>query len=76
MANVEFTPPIRGIHRGAPADKAVEGSSEYMNNVRVGGFEGRVVIAQRPPQRKWGAGTQIGLAEQPVVAICTVSSVV
>jgi len=25
---------------------------------------------------KWGAGTQIGAAEQPVVAMCTVSSVV
>ena len=76
MANIEFIPPIRGIHRGAPADKPVTGSSEYMNNVRVGGFEGRIIIRQRDGLDKWGVGTQVGAVEQPVVAMCTVSSVV
>ena len=76
MANREFTPPVKGIHRGLPADKAAPATSEYMNNVRAKGFSGRITIVQRPALDKWGAGTQVGAAEQPVVAMCTVSSVV
>lgn len=75
MANREFMPPIKGIHKGLPADKPVPGTSEYMNNVRPKGFGGRILIAQRPGLDKWGAGTQVGAAEQPVVAMCTVSTV-
>ena len=75
MANIEFTPPIQGIHKGLPADKSVPNTSEYMNNVRAKGFSGRIIITQRPGLDKWGAGTQIGAAEQPVVAMCTVASV-
>ena len=74
MANVEFTPPLKGINKGLPADKPMLMSSEYMNNVRIGGFSGRIVVVQRPGLDKWSA-TQVGAAEQPVVAICTVSSV-
>ena len=76
MANIEFTPPIRGINKGLPADKPVVGTSEHMNNVRPVGAGGRILIVQRPPLGKWGAGTQIGAEEQPVVALCTISSVV
>jgi len=75
MANIEFNPPIRGINKGIPSDKALPGYSEYMNNVRADGFEKKVVITQRLGLRKWGAGTQVGAAEQPVVSMCTVSSV-
>ncbi len=76
MANIEFTPPIQGINKGLPADKAMPGSSEYMDNVRpVDVSEKRVRIGQRPGLDKWGAGTKVGDAEQPVVAMCTVSSV-
>lgn len=77
MANIEFTPPIRGINKGVPSDKPMPVSSEHMNNVRpVDSSEKRIRIGQRPPLGKWGAGTQVGAAEQPVVAICTVASVV
>jgi len=76
MANVEFTPPIQGIHKGLPADKPMPGTSEYMNNVRVKGWNSRILIVQRPGLSKWGAGTQIGGAENPVIAMCTVASVV
>ena len=76
MANKEFNPPIQGIHKGFPADKIMPGTSEYLNNIRVKGWNGRILIVQRPALDKWGAGTQIGDAEQPVVALCTVSSVV
>ena len=75
MANKEFNPPIQGINKGFPADKVLPGTSEYMNNVRAKGWNGRILIVQRPALDKWGAGTQIGAAEQPIVAICTVSSV-
>jgi len=77
MSNIEFTPPIKGINRGVPADRPMAVSSEYMNNVRpVDVSEKRIRIGQRPGLDKWGAGTQVGSAEQPVVAICTVASVV
>jgi hypothetical protein len=76
MANIEFTPPIQGIHKGLPADKPAPNTSEYMNNVRAKGLGGRIIIVQRPGLSRWGAPTQVGAAEQPVVAICTVASVV
>lgn len=76
MANVVFTPPIRGIHKGLPADTPAPNTSEYMNNVRVKGFGGRIIIVQRPGLDKWGAGTQVGDEEQPVVGIVTVASVI
>lgn len=76
MSNIIFTPPIQGIHKGLPADKPAPNTSEYMNNVRAKGFGGRILIVQRPGLDKWGAGTQIGAAEQPAVVMCTVSTVV
>jgi len=52
-------------------------SSEYMNNVRpVDVSEKRIRIGQRPGLDKWGVGTQVGAAEQPVCNMCTVASVV
>ncbi len=75
MSNIEFNPPIQGIHRGLPADKPAPNTSEYMNNVRAKGLGGRIIIVQRPGLGRWGAGTQIGAAENPVVAMCTVSTV-
>lgn len=76
MANLEMTPPIRGIHKGLPADKPAANTSEHMNNVRAIGVGGRILIVQRPGLSRWGASTQVGAAEQPVVAQCTVASVV
>ena len=75
MANVEFTPPIRGVNRGLPSDKTLPGYSEDMNNVRPAGFEKKVVITQRLGLDKWSTD-QVGDVENPVVAMCTVSSVV
>lgn len=76
MVNIEFIPPIRGINRGLPADKPITGSSEYMNNVRpVDVSEKRFRIGQRPGLQKWSTD-QVGDVEQPVVVMCTVSSVV
>ena len=47
-----------------------------MNNMRPYDTQGsRLRGGQRPPLDKWGAGTQIGAAEQPVVCMITVSSI-
>lgn len=47
-----------------------------MNNVRpVDVLERQLRLGQRPGLDKWGSGTQIGAAEQPVVAVCLVSAV-
>jgi len=75
MANVIFTPPIRGIHKGLPADTPAPNTSEHMNNVRAKGWGGRILIVQRDGLSMWSTD-QVGDAEQPVVAMCTVAAVV
>ena len=74
MANVIFTPPIRGIHKGLPADTPAPNTSEHMNNVRAKGWGGRILIVQRDGLSMWSTD-QVGDAEQPVVAMCTVAAV-
>lgn len=72
MADIIF--PIKGVHKGFGTEVQPQFTTRRMNNMRP-----RVDILigkQRPALDKWGAGTQVGAAEQPVVAICTVSSVV
>ena len=66
--------PMKGLHKAYPASTQPEGTSPDMNNVRPfagGRFQG----GQRPGLVKWGNGDQVGAAEQPVVAMCIVSSV-
>ena len=70
----ELTFPVSGKHVGFPSSKQPEGTCRVLNNVRPY-WQGRACGGQRPALDKWGAGTQIGSAEQPVVAMCTVSSV-
>jgi len=74
MANVEFTPPIRGIHVGLPADTPAPNTSEYMSNVRAKGWGGRILIVQRDGLDKWSTD-QVGDAENPIVAMVTVASI-
>lgn len=71
----ELTFPTSGKHDGFPTSKQPAGTSRDMNNVRPY-WDDKIVGGQRPGLDKWGAGVQIGAAEQPVVALCTVSSVV
>ena len=74
---MELLPPIKGIFRGSLMGHAPELTSESMNNVRpVDVQEKRVRIGQRPGLDKWGNGTQVGAAEQPIVAMCFVNSVI
>ena len=69
--------PIRGIHKGSVTDRQPRGTAPDMQNVRPFDVaENRARGGQRPGLVKWGAGTRIGGVEQPVVAICSVASVV
>ena len=68
--------PFKGLDKGRAAHQQPLGTSPDMNNVRVyDTLDTRARGGQRPGLDKWGAGTQIGGAEQPVVAMCTVSTV-
>jgi len=72
----ELTPPIKGVSKGLPVDKEPLTTSGYMNNVRpVDVLERQLRLGQRPGLDKWGAGTQIGDAEIPVVAMTIVAAV-
>ncbi len=74
---MEVPAPIQGILKGFSPDKPMQNYSEYMNNCRPQDvLEKRIRMGQRPGLDKWGVGTKIGDSEQPVVAICAVSSVV
>ena len=68
--------PYRGLNKGRAAHQQPPDSSPDMNNMRLHDtLDTRARGGQRPGLDKWGAGTQIGGAEQPVVAMCTVSTV-
>ena len=66
--------PIKGVNRGRASSDQPEATSYKMQNVRPF-WDGRLRGGQRPGTAKWGAGDQIGGAEQPVVAMCSVSAV-
>ena len=67
--------PLGGVHKGSRSGVQPQNTSRDMKNVRPW-FDGRSAGGQRPALDKWGAGVQIGAAEQPVVAMCTVASLV
>jgi len=72
---MELTFPIRGLHVGMPSSQQPQGTSRDLNNVRPF-YDGRACGGQRPGLDKWGDGTQIGAAEQPVVCMCSVTVVI
>jgi len=72
---IELTPPIKGVSKGLPVDKELPTTSGYMDNVRpVDVLERQLRLGQRPGLDKWSE-TQIGDAEQPVVAFTVVAAV-
>jgi hypothetical protein len=70
MAELMF--PLKGKHVGFPASKQPAGTSRDLQNVRPY-YDGRACGGQRPGLDKWGAGTQIGASEQPIVCMCSVT---
>lgn len=70
-----FKLPIKGISKGLQVENSDPLTSGYMNNVRPRDvLENRVRIGQRPGVDKWGDGDDVG-SGNPIVAMCTVSSV-
>lgn len=74
MANVDIQIPIKGFSSAAPNDKQPALTTPYMNNCRPFGKNGKIQLWQRFGLDKWGVGTQVGAAEQPVVCMVVVSS--
>lgn len=73
MAEILF--PIKGLHKGFMTEKQPGLTSFSMLNVRpYDTLANRLRGGQRPGLVKWSTD-QIGDAEQPVVAMCSVSSV-
>ena len=68
--------PLRGIYLGGATLSQPEGTTFSCLNVRAyDPLDKRARGGQRPGLDKWGAGTQIGTAEQPVVAMCVVQTI-
>ncbi|HUW45428.1 MAG TPA: hypothetical protein VMW50_06500 [Dehalococcoidia bacterium] len=76
MANFAIPFPRKGIDKSSVTIAQPPMTSVDMNNMRLRDvFDERTRGGQRPGLDKWGAGTQIGAADNPVVAMCTVSTV-
>jgi len=73
---VEIQLPYKGKSLGLPVSKENNQYSGYILNVRPRDVqEKRMRLGKRFGMKKWGAETQIGSAEQPVVALCSISAV-
>ena len=73
--HVRFQLPIKGIHRGGAVETSPALTSGYMSNCRARDvLENKVRLGQRPGLDKWSTD-QVGAAEQPVVALISISSV-
>jgi len=69
---MKITFPFNGIHTGGLPGSQPSNTSPRMQNVRPY-WAGRLRGGQRPGMKKWSS-ILIGGAEQPVVAICSVSA--
>ena len=68
--------PHKGIDKGHAASQQAPDTTSDIKNMRLyDALDNRARGGQRPGLDKWGDGDQIGAAEQPVVALITVSSV-
>ncbi len=73
---MEIMFPIKGLHKGFMTEKQPGLTSFSMLNVRpYDTLSNRLRGGQRPGLAKWGNGDIIGGAENPVVTMCTVSSI-
>ena len=66
--------PTKGIHKGFPTSLQPPGTTFSCRNMRPSS-SGRIQGVQRPAVVKW-SNDQVGAAEQPVVSMITVSSVI
>ncbi len=74
--HVNLQLPIKGIHLGGSVEQGPALTSGHINNIRARCvLENKVRIGQRPGLERWGDADQVGDTDQPVVAICSVSTV-
>ena len=67
--------PYKGVNQGSTVSKAPSEYSTNINNVRPRDIlEQRIRMGQRPGLAKWSTD-QVGGSSQPIVAICSVSSI-
>lgn len=71
---MEILFPFKGLYKGVLSSKQPIDAARDMKNVRPY-KDGRLRGGQRPGLVKWGAGTLVGAEEQPVVAMCVVTTV-
>lgn len=68
--------PLLGINKGVAASKQLYATSFLMDNVRLYDvLNNRARGGQRPGLTAWGNEDLIGDNNQPVVAMCVVSSI-
>lgn len=68
--------PLLGINKGVATTQQPFATSSGMNNMRLYDvLSNRARGGQRPGQTPWGDGDLIGDSNQPVVAMCVVSSI-
>lgn len=68
--------PLLGINKGMTTSKQPFATTPLMNNVRLYDvLNKRARGGQRPGLTAWGDGDLIGGSNQPVVAMCVVSSI-
>lgn len=68
--------PLLGLDKGRVTSKQPFATASRMNNVRLYDIlDRRARGGQRPGLTAWGGGQQVGAADNPVVAMCVVSSI-
>ena len=73
--NIQF--PLLGVNRGRVTSGQPFATVSDMNNMRLYDvLDKRARGGQRPGQNGWGAKVLVGANNQPVVAMCVVSSVI
>lgn len=69
--------PLLGIHKGRVTSRQPFATANRMLNVRLYDIlDGRARGGQRPGLTPWGNEDQVGAADNPVVAMCVVSSII
>jgi hypothetical protein len=69
--------PLLGINKGRVTSQQPFMTAPRMSNARLYDvLDGRARGGQRPGLTPWGDGVQVGAADNPVVAMCVVSSIV
>ena len=75
--SVQIQFPLLGLDKGRATSRQPFATAPRMNNVRLYDvLDKRARGGQRPGLTAWGNGDQVGAADNPVVAMCVVSSII